>query len=232
MKMNRAINIKLLVLAIAASTMVSGAVFAVTAPAKPGTALPSPPTHAERLARGKQIASAVCMACHGLDGISPTAANPNIAGMPGEYIAKQLEFYQSGKRSNAIMQGMAANLSADDMKALGTYYYAQRGQSNAVARDQGIAGRGQKIYRVGIAEAKIPACSGCHGGTGAGIPALYPKVAGQWPEYSLAQLRAYASGERKNTPMNAIASRMKDRDLVAVAEYMAGMRVNSAASAR
>ena len=70
----------------------------------------------------------------------------------------------------------------------------------------------------------MPACAGCHGATGAGIPSLYPKLAGQWPEYTANTLKAYASGERKNTQMNTIAARMKESDLVAVAEYMAGMR--------
>lgn len=182
------------------------------------------PTHAERLDRGKQIAGAVCLACHGLNGYSPISANPNIAGMPSEYIAKQLELYKSGKRANAIMQGMAANLTPADMQALGAYYFAQRGTTTAVARNKALAERGQQIWRVGIAETKVPACAGCHGATGSGIPGLYPKLAGQWPEYSHAQLKNYASGERKNAQMTAIASRMKDSDLLAVAEYMAGMR--------
>ncbi len=230
MKMNCVILIKMLAVV---TTMGSAFVYASTDAAKPAAKASTPaPTYAERLDRGKQIAGAVCVACHGLDGYSPISANPNIAGMPGEYIAKQLELYQSGKRTNAIMQGMAANLSADDMKAVGSYYYAQRGKTSAVARNQAVATRGQTIYRVGIPTANVPACSGCHGGMGAGIPALYPKVAGQWPEYSAAQLRAYASGERKNTQMNAITSRMKDSDLIAVAEYMAGMRIEVAVKAK
>lgn len=217
-----------------AATVVGSTVCAAAAePAKSEAKAPVPaPTHAERLDRGKQIAGAVCVACHGLDGYSPISANPNIAGMPAEYIAKQLDLYRSGGRANVIMQGMAANLSPGDMKALGTYYYAQRGKTNAVARDKTIAERGQMIYRAGIAEAKVPSCAGCHGGLGAGIPALYPKLAGQWPEYSIAQLKAYATGERKNTQMNAIASRMKESDLVAVAEYMAGMRPTSTSAAK
>jgi len=185
---------------------------------------PATPSYAERLERGKQIAGGVCIACHGADGYSPIPANPNLAGMPAQYIAKQLELFKTGKRVNAIMQGMAANLTPDDMKALGDFYFAQRGKTQAVARDQKLAERGQTIYRVGVPESKVPACAGCHGGFGAGIPAIYPKLAGQWPDYSLAQLKAYASGERKNTQMNAIASRIKDADLVAVAEYIAGMR--------
>ncbi|MFM7460507.1 MAG: c-type cytochrome [Burkholderiales bacterium] len=182
------------------------------------------PTYAERLERGKQIASSVCLACHGADGYSPIPANPNLAGMPAEYIAKQLEYFKSGKRVNAIMQGMSAGLTTEDMKAVGDYYFAQRGKSQAVASDLKKAERGQQIYRVGIAEAKVPACAGCHGASGAGIPAIYPRVSGQWPDYTLAQLKAYASGERKNAQMNAIAARLKESDLVALSEYLAGMR--------
>jgi cytochrome c553 len=192
--------------------------------AKTETAKPAAPTYAERLERGKQVAGAVCVACHGADGYSPIPANPNLAGMPAEYIAKQLALYQSGKRVNAIMQGMAANLTPQDMKAVGDFYYAQRGKTQAIARDKKLAERGQTIYRVGVPEAKVPSCAGCHGGLGAGIPAAYPKLAGQWPDYTYAQLKQYASGERNNTQMNAIAARMKDADLLAVSEYIAGMR--------
>jgi cytochrome c553 len=208
------------------SLNLAGAAVAATAATEPAKAAakPAAPSYAERLERGKQIAGSVCLACHGADGYSPIPANPNLAGMPAEYIAKQLEYFKSGKRANAIMQGMSAGLSPEDMRAVGDYYFAQRGQSQAVAADLKKAERGQKIYRVGIAEAKVPACAGCHGGSGAGIPALYPRVSGQWPEYTLAQLKAYASGERKNAQMNAIAARLKDSDMVALSEYLAGMR--------
>ncbi len=211
----------------AASLEFSGAASAAAEPAKAeaAAAKPAAPSYAERLERGKQVAGSVCVACHGADGYSPIPTNPNLAGMPAEYIAKQLEYFKSGKRVNAIMAGMAAGLSPDDMKAVGDFYYAQRGKTQAVARDQKLAERGQQIYRVGIPEAKIPACAGCHGGTGAGIPAAYPKLQGQWPDYTVAQLKAYASGERKNLQMNAIASRLKEADLAALSEYVAGMRV-------
>ena len=87
----------------------------------------------EVAARGQQIAGAVCLACHGLDGMSVISANPNIAGMPAQYIAKQLELFKSGARKNATMKGMAANLSDEDMKALGLYYFAQRSKPNATS---------------------------------------------------------------------------------------------------
>ena len=194
-----------------------------TEPVKTEPAIAAP-SKAEVAARGQQIAGAVCVACHGLDGMSAVSANPNIAGMPAQYIAKQLEHFKSGTRKNAIMQGMAANLSADDMKALGLYYFSQRAKTNAVARDKALAEAGQKIYRAGIAALQVPACAGCHGGAGAGIPAAYPRLAGQWPEYTLEELKSFAAGERKNAQMQTIAGRMRDKDMQAVAEYIAGMR--------
>lgn len=193
------------------------------AASEPATAAPQP-SRADVMARGQQIAGAVCVACHGLDGMSAVPTNPNIAGMPPQYIAKQLELYKTGARKNAIMQGMAANLTPADMKALGEYYFAQRPKYNAVARDQALAERGEKIYRAGIAEAKVPACAGCHGATGAGIPAIYPRLAGQWPEYTLEELQAYASGARKHPMMNTISARLKEKDMIALSEYLAGMR--------
>lgn len=194
------------------------------APAAATTAAAPAPTRADILARGQQIAGAVCVACHGSDGNSPLPANPMLAGQPQQYVASQLALFKSGKRKNAVMQGMAANLSADDMKALGLFYSVQKSKPTAVARDQAVAEKGQQIYRAGIAQSKVPACSGCHGGAGAGMPALYPRVAGQYPDYLLEQLQRYASGERKNIQMQAIASRMREGEMQAVAEYMAGMR--------
>lgn len=188
------------------------------------TAAKTAPTKADMMARGQQKAATICVACHGLDGMSATPANPNIAGMPEQYIARQLELFKSGVRINPIMLGMASTLDADDMKAVGIYYFSQRAKANAVARDPTLAAKGQKIYRAGIPELKVPACAGCHGGAGAGIPANYPRLAGQWPDYTLAQLKQYTDGTRKNTQMNTITSRMRDSDMLAVAEYVAGMR--------
>lgn len=179
---------------------------------------------ADVMARGQQIASGVCVACHGLNGMSAVSANPNIAGMPAQYIAKQLQLFKEGKRVNAIMTGMSLNLSEADMKALGEYYFSQRPTVNAVARNKELAEKGQKIFRAGIPSANVPACAGCHGGAGAGIPGQYPRLAGQWPEYTLAQLESYATGGRKHAAMTEISSRMREGDRLAVAEYIAGMR--------
>ncbi|MCY7386629.1 MAG: cytochrome c4 [Burkholderiales bacterium] len=210
------------ILAISTNSTYASTEAAKTTPTKVG------PAKAEVLARGQQIAGAVCVACHGLDGMSAVSGNPNIAGMPEQYIAKQLALFKSGDRKNPIMQGMAANLKTDmpidEMKALGAYYSMQKPKPNAISHDRGLAESGQKIYRKGIPELKVPACSGCHGGAGAGIPATYPRLAGQWQEYTFAALKSFSSGERKNTQMQAISARMREADMQAVAEYVAGMR--------
>jgi len=182
-------------------------------------------------AKGQAIAGQVCAACHASDGNSPSAANPKLAGQFYEYLHKQLTNFrpQGGKkaeRDNAVMAGMTANLSAGDLKDLAAYFAAQK-LKPALARDKDLAALGQKIYRGGIAATGVAACSGCHGPAGAGIPAQYPRIAGQFPEYVEAQLKAFRAGTRANDPngmMRSVAARMSDREIQAVAEYAAGLR--------
>jgi len=183
------------------------------------------------LAKGQAIASQVCAACHATDGNSQSPANPKLAGQFYEYLHKQLGNFksQAGKkaeRDNAVMAGMTANLSASDLKDLAAYFASQK-LKPAVARDKDLAALGQKIYRGGIAATGVAACAGCHGPAGAGIPAQYPRIAGQFPEYIEAQLKAFRAGTRANDPnsmMRSVAARMSDREIQAVAEYAAGLR--------
>ena len=182
-------------------------------------------------AKGQGVASQVCAACHSADGNSAAAANPKLAGQGYDYLHKQLQNFkpQGGKkaeRENAVMAGMVTNLSAADMKNLAAYYAGQK-LKPAKATDKELAALGQKIYRGGNAASGVPACAGCHGPTGAGIPAQYPRIAGQFAEYVEAQLRAFRGGRRANDPngmMRGVAVRMNDREIQAVAEYVAGLR--------
>jgi cytochrome c553 len=182
-------------------------------------------------AKGKDIADKVCTACHAADGNSPAPANPKIAGQFYEYLHKQLQNFkpQGGKkaaRENPIMAGMVASLSEADMKNLAAYYASQK-LKPAKATDKELAALGQKIYRGGIAASGIPACAGCHGPTGAGIPAQYPRIGGQFSEYIAEQLKAFRAGSRANDPngmMRGVAVRLNDREIQAVAEYVAGLR--------
>jgi len=178
-------------------------------------------------ARGQKIAAQVCVACHGTDGNSAAAANPHLAGQHAEYIAKQLQDFKNNKeRKNAVMQGFAAPLSQADMRDLGAFYSAQKPKP-AVARDKDLVALGQKLWRGGNAATGVPACAACHGPNGAGIPSQYPRLAGQFAEYTAAQLRAFRSGERANDPnrmMRGFAERMTDLEIRAVSEYAAGLR--------
>ena len=182
-------------------------------------------------AMGQGIAAQVCAACHAVDGNSPAAPNPKLAGQFYDYLHKQLANFkpQAGKkaeRDNAIMAGMVANLSASDMKNVSAYYAAQK-LKPAKATNKELAALGQKIYRAGNAASGVPACAGCHGPSGAGVPAQYPRIAGQFAEYVEVQLRAFRAGTRTNDPngmMRGVAVRMNNREIRAVAEYVAGLR--------
>lgn len=190
-----------------------------------GTAVAAAPTPAAKpdMARGKQIATTVCAACHGAEGIAAAPANPHLAGQLADYIAAQLAAFKSGARPSPIMQGMAAGLSADDMRAVGAYYQAQK-PVQAAARDKALAERGQRIWRGGVKSVGVPACAGCHGAAGAGIPAQYPRLAGQHAELSLEWLKAFANGTRPNAVMGPVAAKMSENDMRAVSEYIQGLR--------
>ena len=180
-------------------------------------------------AKGQAIATQVCAACHAADGNATAPVNPKLAGQHPEYLVKQLGNFKpkAGKepeRNNAIMTGFASQLSDDDMRNVAAYYAGQA-LKPAVAKNKQTVELGQKIYRGGIAEKGVPACAACHGPTGAGIPAQYPRVAGQWGEYTEAQLVAFRGGVRRNSAqMTTIAARMSDAEIKAVSDYIAGLR--------
>jgi cytochrome c553 len=174
-------------------------------------------------AKGQQLA-ATCQACHTSDGSRGVPANPIIQGQHAAYIEKQLTEFKSGKRPNAVMKGMAAPLSDDDMKHLAAFYATKQAKPG-FAKNKDTVQLAEKIWRGGIVERQVPACSGCHSPNGAGIPSQYPRVSCQHAEYTEAQLVAFRSGQRPNNPpMAAIAGKLSDREIKALADYMAGLR--------
>ncbi|MCM5570882.1 cytochrome c4 [Burkholderiaceae bacterium FT117] len=182
------------------------------------------------LEKGRQIAQQVCAACHGADGNSGSPANPKLAAQHADYLYKQLanfkvkEGAKQAERANAVMAGFAAMLSEADMRNVSAYYAAQTLKPSA-AKNKELVELGQKIYRAGIADKNVPACAGCHSPNGAGLPAQYPRLQGQYAEYTEAQLVAFRQGERKNSAqMTAIAARMSDAEIKAVSDYIAGLR--------
>ncbi len=176
------------------------------------------------LAKGQALSSQVCGACHTADGSRGSPVNPILAGQHPEYLAKQLHEFKSGKRINPIMIGFAGTLSEDDIKNV-TAFYASKSAKPGFAKNKDSVKLGEKIYRGGIADKAVPACAACHSPNGAGIPAQYPRIGGQHADYTEAQLVAFRGGARANSaPMSAIAARMSDAEIKAVADYMAGLR--------
>jgi cytochrome c553 len=173
-----------------------------------------------------QAAAGVCAACHGADGNSPLPVNPSLAGQHPEYLYKQLRNFKSGERKNPIMNGIAATLSEEQMRDLAAYFASQKPHPRS-ASDAKLATAGQKLYKGGNTKTGVAPCAGCHSPTGAGVPAQYPRLKGQHPQYTVAQLQAFRAGERNNdagTMMRSIAGKLSDAEMAAVAEYVSGLK--------
>ena len=182
-------------------------------------------------AKAQGIVNQVCAACHAADGNSQIAVNPKLASQIPEYLYKQLTNFKAAagkkaERENPVMAGMVANLSPEDMRNLAAYFASQTAKLGA-AQSKDLVALGQRIYRGGIASEGVAACASCHGPNGAGMPAQYPRLSGQHAEYIGAQLKAFRSGVRANDPnesMRGVAGRLSDREIEAVADYIAGLR--------
>lgn len=175
------------------------------------------------LAKGQQLAG-TCMACHTADGSRGAPVNPILQGQHPEYLVKQLLDFKSGKRANAVMTGMAATIPDEDLKHVAAFYSSKQAKPGA-ARSKETLALGERIWRGGIRAKAVPACSGCHSPNGAGLPSQYPRIGSQHGEYTEAQLLAFRSGQRANSvQMSAIAAKMSDAEIKAVADYAAGLR--------
>jgi len=202
----------LMAAALAAPAFSNAAEEASAAPAKPD------------LAKGQAKFATVCVACHAADGNSVIAVNPKLAQQHPEYLIKQLQEFKSGKRSSPVMQGFASTLSDDDMKNIAYWLTANKAKPG-FAKDKDLVALGERVYRGGIADRQIAACAGCHSPSGAGIPSQYPRLSGQNADYAATQLTAFRDGVRKNSPQMAqVAAKMNDREIKAVADYIAGLR--------
>jgi cytochrome c553 len=197
---------------------------ALVAPALSNAAEPAAPAAKVDLAKGEATYNAVCAACHGPDGNSGVPAYPKLSQQHPDYLVKQLQEFKSGKRANAIMMGMVAALSDEDMKNISAWLSAQKA-TPGTSSDKNLVALGERIYRGGIADRQIAACAGCHSPNGAGIPSQYPRLSGQHADYTAAQLTAFRDGVRLNSlQMTQVASKLNDREIKAVADYIAGLR--------
>jgi cytochrome c553 len=208
-------------------TLISGLLFAAMFGANSWANTPAPAAAAKGDAtKAQKIVSDVCAACHNSDGNSGNPTYPSLAGQSPEYIAKQLHEFKTGARKNAIMAPNVTNLSDADMLNLAAYFSAQQPKLRQ-AKDAGLIADGQKIYKGGNAGSGVPACASCHGPSGAGIPAQFPRLAGQHAKYVQSQLKNFRSGDRANDGgkmMQVIARKLTDQEIKAVAEYVNGLR--------
>ena len=179
------------------------------------------PAHADE-ARAKKIIGGSCFLCHGAEGESASEVFPRLAGQNAEYIAKQLENFKSGKRKSSAMAPMVAELSPDDMAALGRFY-GSRPPHKEAPKDAPLAAVGQYIYSQGNRFSGVPACASCHGPDGAGSNAL-PRLAGQHAAYLDNQLKQFNKRERNNdnAVMHTVVEKMTPLEMAAVSEYLSG----------
>jgi cytochrome c553 len=177
---------------------------------------------------GKTKASTVCIACHGLDGNSVNPEWPSIAGQHEKYTAKQIKAFRAGERTNVLMSPIALTLTDQDIEDVAAYFATQKIKGLEAAKSK--VELGQKLYRAGNADSKIPACFACHGPNGRGNPeAGYPSIRSQHATQVALQLKAYRSGERKtdknqNEMMRTVAAKLTDDQIDAVAQYVQGLR--------
>lgn len=183
------------------------------------------PVQAAGNAAAGEKKSGVCIACHGPKGNSTNPAWPKLAGQGAGYIAKQLADFKAGARKDPIMAGQAAALSSQDMADVAAYYSKQT--ISPASADKSKLTLGQNIYRGGIKEKAVAACIGCHGPSGAGNPAAkFPALGSQQSVYTVKAMKDFRSGARSNDPskmMRDIASRLSDKEIEAVASYIAGL---------
>ncbi len=190
-----------------------------------GTSVPAKPKALGDPAAGKAKA-ALCVACHGTDGNSTNPEWPKIAGQHAWYTAKQLRDLKAQEsRSNAVMTGIVAALSDDDMNNLAAYFATQSSTGAFITEEQRTAG--ERIYRGGNHDTKVPACAGCHAINGAGDPnGGFPSLAGQHAKYIVMQLNAFRNQTRsndRNAMMRDIAARMTPQEMQAVADYISAL---------
>jgi len=192
---------------------------------------------AEGNASAGKTKAAVCAACHGANGISPTGMYPNLAGQGAPYMEKQLHDFKSGARVDAVMAGMSAGLSDADIADISTFYAGL--QPTVYEADPELVKQGEAIFRGGIPSKGVAACAACHAPDGHGIiSAKYPLLAGQHPEYIELQLKAFRAvgrgdlnGPHRNNdktsdapgPMESVAGPLSDMEIKQVASFISGL---------
>lgn len=188
--------------------------------------LAASPARAAGSVEAGQSKAIVCAACHGIDGNSLNPEWPSLAGQNETYLARTLQAFKKGERSNVLMNSQAATLNDQDVADLAAYFASK--PRPRLAADPKVVADGERLYRGGNKETGVSACIACHGPTGSGNgPAGYPAIAGQHANYVAAQLKAYRAGQRTsdlNQMMRNNTARLTDAEIEAVSSYVQGLR--------
>ncbi len=186
------------------------------------------PAFAKGDAAAGQAKSAICAACHGMDGNSTVPTWPKLAGQHEQYLVRQVHLIKSGARMVPEMAGIVPGLSDQDIEDISAFF-ASKTNTGGVA-DQSMVTLGERIFRAGNAESGVPACMACHGPAGEGNPLSgYPALAGQHAIYTAKMLTKFRAGENygaKDSPsqvMNGSAKMLTDEEIQAVASYIQGL---------
>ena len=181
--------------------------------------------------RGKELV-ATCAACHGADGNSPAPAFPKLAGLGEKYLLKQMQDIRDGARPVPTMAGQVDGKTDQELADMAAFYDSQV-RSGAQA-DPALVELGERVYRAGIAERNVAACTACHSPNGKGnAPAGFPGLAGQHADYIAAQLKAYRKGYQDESGrtndgdtmiMRSNAFGLSDMEIEAVASYASGLK--------
>lgn len=181
---------------------------------------------AEGNAQAGKAQTAACVACHGADGNSPSAAFPKLAGQNAKYLVKQMRDIQSGARPVPTMAGQLDGKSIQDLEDMAAFFASQKGTIGTAKKE--LVTLGERLYRAGNAETGVAACTACHSPTGSGNSAAgYPALGGQHAGYIEAQLKAFRDGVRTNDgdakTMRSVSFRLNDNEIAAVASYISGL---------
>lgn len=190
------------------------------------------------VAKGKTLSKG-CIACHGVDGNSPSPAFPKIAGQHASYLLKQLKDFKSKTRDNVLMFAQVVALKEQDMRDLSAYFATQKIKANVAQADKELLALGRKLYKSGDAKSNMPACSACHGPQGNGIAsAKFPQLNFQYAQYTSSQLKAFrqailnqqlsdspkpARTNDANKIMRQISGQLTDLQIKALSQYIAGL---------
>ncbi len=167
----------------------------------------------------------LCGGCHNPDGNSVIPENPKLSGLHPKYLARQLDDFKAGKRTNPVMDSIIPMVDESEFKALAKYFSEQKRLPGASDKPDLVA-KGQQIYSEGVMATAVPACGGCHGEDGSGND-KFPRIGGQGNTYIINQLTNFKTGARTNDPkavMRTVAKRMTDEEIAAVAEYIVTLK--------